>query len=253
MGSALLPFRNLPPVLAFFLFSSQLGVNGDEQSPTEMVEQFKAETVFWKQLEIGQKIVRAKDRRVIPLLESWLQHPDRHIRGNAALVIGSLGDPRGFEIIASILDDRSDRPEAQGVACMGRNCWSPSLQVSADRYYAVHLLGLLKDPRAVPILESFLNDPAVNYKIPWAFLTMGGKSAIEGLIAALRNPSPQVRVYAIENLEDLKASEALPALFALLSDDAMSSYDRRGRQRITVSEVARSAIATLQRLSNSAP
>ena len=74
------------------------------------------------------------DDRVLALLESWMQHPDRHIGGNAAVVIGSLGDPRGFEVIASILDDRSDRTERQGVSCARRNCWSLRLQIAADHY-----------------------------------------------------------------------------------------------------------------------
>jgi HEAT repeat protein len=62
------------------------------------------------------------------------------------------------------------------------------------------------------MLVSFLDDPDINSKIPWALRQIGGKSAIEGLINALRNPSPQVRVFAIEDLEDSGASEALSAL-----------------------------------------
>jgi len=105
----------------------------------------------------------------------------------------------------------------------------------------------------VPILVSFFDDPDINYKIPWALRNISGKSAIEGLIRALRSPSPQVRVFAIQGLEDLEAGEALPDLLPLLSDHAMSSYDRRGyvQQGITVGEAARAAIATLQRASNS--
>ena len=169
MALVLPPFRIVPHVFVVLVLSSQLGVYGDEQAqPTEMVEQFKAEAVFWKQLEIGQKIVLAKDARVLPLLESWLRHPDRHVRGNAAFVFGGLGDPRGFEVIAAIVSDFSDRPEGQAgsaVRCRGKSCWSLPLQIAADRYYAVHLLGLLKDPKAVPILVSFFDDPDINYKI----------------------------------------------------------------------------------------
>jgi len=147
MGLVLPPFRILPHVLVVSVLSSQLGVCGDEQAqPTEMVEQFKSETVFWKQLEIGQKIILAKDARVLPLLESWLTHPDRHERGNTALVFGGLGDRRGFEVIAAILRDFSDRPEGQAAYVSSKSSWSLPLQIAADRYYAVHLLGLLKDP-----------------------------------------------------------------------------------------------------------
>ena len=253
-------FRIPPLALFIFGFLSGRGVYGDQQAqPVDAVEQFKAETVFWKQLEIGRRIVLTKETRVLPPLEPWLTHPDLHIRGNTAFVFGRLGDPRGFEVITAILGDRfSDRPEGQGVACAirgdGKPCWSLRLQIAADHYYAVHLLGELKDPRAVPILVSCLDDPDVNYKIPWALRSIGGRSAIKGLITALWNSSPQVRVFAIQDLEDLQAAEALPELLPLLSDDAVSSYDRQGyvSTGITVSKAARSAIATLQRLSHPA-
>ena len=133
------------------MFFSGRGVCGDQQAqPVDAVEQFKAETVFWKQLEIGRRIILTKEAHV-PQLEPWLTHPDRHIRGNTAFVFGRLGDPRGFEVLAAILGDLSDRPEGQGVACAirgdGKPCWSLRLQIAADHYYAVHLLGELKDTR----------------------------------------------------------------------------------------------------------
>lgn len=240
-------------VALVFVVLSGRGLRGDQATPPAgTVEQFKAETVFWKQLEIAQKIVLAKNTGILPQLESWLAHPDRHIRGNTAFIFGSLGDPRGFDVIAAVLGDESDRPEGQGVACalrgVGSPCWSVRLQISSDRYYAVHLLGLLQDPRAVPILVSFLDNPDFNYKIPWALGKIGGKSAIAGLIKALRNSSPQVRVFAVQDLEDLHAVEALPELLPLLNDDATSPYDRRGYVEggITVSFAARAAIAALQ-------
>jgi HEAT repeat protein len=242
-----------PLVFLVVVVLSGRGVQGDQVTqPAEMVERFKAETVFWTQLEIAESIVLAKDTGILLKLEPWLAHPDRHVRGNTAFIFGSLGDPRGFDVIAAILGDESDRPEGQGAACVlrgdGKPCWSVRLQIAADRYYAVHLLGLLKDPRAVPILVSFLGNPDVNYKIPWALMNIGGKCAIAGLIKALRNSNPEVRVFAVEDLEDLHAVEALPELLPLLGDDAMSSYDRRGYVEggIAVSSAARAAIATLQ-------
>ena len=62
-------------------------------------------------------------------------------------------------MIAAMLNDRSDRPEGQGQAggsSDGR--YHVEQQIRADRYYAVHLLGNLKDRRAVPILIPLLTD-----------------------------------------------------------------------------------------------
>jgi len=84
-------------------------------SPRDLLDRFKQEKVFWRQFEIGQALAGANDRSVIPELESWLMHNDRHLRGNVAFVLGRLGDPRGFETIAAILEDRASRSEGQGI------------------------------------------------------------------------------------------------------------------------------------------
>ena len=118
-------------------------------SARELLDRFKQEKVFWRQFEIGKALAAKGNRDVIPGLEGWLNHDDRHLRGNVALVLGLLADSRGFETIVTILADRSPRPVGQGIPG-GR----PSLQaqIRADRYYAAHLLGDLKDPRGVNLL-----------------------------------------------------------------------------------------------------
>src|SRR6266496_1435385 len=141
-----------------------------------LVDEFKASTVFWQQLEIAKKIVQARDTGVLPQLSSHLTHEDRHIRGNAAFVFAGLGDPRGLPIITAILSDRSERPEGQGIGA-APSTGRPSVQqqINADRYYAVHLLGQLKDPKAVPVLLPLFNDPEVNYNVAWALGEIGGQ------------------------------------------------------------------------------
>jgi hypothetical protein len=67
---------------------------GDQQAqPIEMVEQFQAETDFWEQLQIGPKIVLAKDASALPPLESWLVSAsdalDKGIAINVANWIGA--------------------------------------------------------------------------------------------------------------------------------------------------------------------
>jgi len=84
-------------------------------SVSELLRQFQVETVFWRQMEVARKIVAANNASVIPALEPWLTHEDRHLRGNAAFVYAGLGDPRGFEVITAILRDHSERPEGQGI------------------------------------------------------------------------------------------------------------------------------------------
>jgi HEAT repeat protein len=214
------------------------------QASTEvLVERFKSEKVFWRQFQIAQQIVERHDAAVIPSLLDWLTHEDRHQRGNAAFIIGRLGDPRGFQVIADILADRSYRLEGQGmtgVSSDGR--YHVARQIAADRYYAAHLLGDLRDPQGVPILVSLLKDPEVNSIVPWALGEIGDKRAIGPLLTALDDDTPSMRVLAIYSLETLNAKEALPRLVSLLDDDRRSNFGAG----VSVADAARAAIAKLK-------
>ena len=140
---------------------------------------------------MAQAIVAAHDVNVLPKLESWLTHEDRHLRGNAAILYGARGDPRGFDVIVAILNDRSERAEAQGIPG-GR--WSPPGQIRGRPMLPAHLLVDMKDPRAIPILLPLLTDPEVNNIVPWSLARIGNRSAIQPLIGALSDPNPSIRV-----------------------------------------------------------
>jgi HEAT repeats len=206
-------------------------------SAESLVERFKSEPLFFRQLEIAKEMAERHDVAVLPGLESWLKHEDRHVRGNVALVFASLGDPRGFQGIVDILNDRLDRPRPAGWGPV----WSLQAQIRSDRYYAAHLLGDLRDPRAIPILVPLLGDNDVNYIVPWSLAQIGDRRAIPPLIAALDDPNPSIRVTAIYALQDLQAKEAVPRLTALLGDEAKSTFGAG----VSVASAAKAAIASL--------
>jgi HEAT repeat protein len=220
-----------------FLVLALLGVVA--LASADLVEQFRTAQYFWQQIEIAKKIVALKDKSVLPQLEPWLNHEDRHIRGNTAFVFAGLGDARGFETITVILNDRAGRPEGHGIPG-GR--WNLPGQISADRYYAAHLLGDLKDPRAVPILIPLLHDKDVAYIVPWSLGEIGDRAAIPPLIELLSDSSADLRALAIYALTALRATEALPKLREMLDDSAKISFDGLG----PVSDAAREAIAKLK-------
>jgi HEAT repeat protein len=215
-----------------------------------LLTEFQAETVFWRQFSVAQRIAELQDTRAIRALESWLQSEDRHGRGNAAYVLARLGDPRGFETLVEILNDVSDRGDGQGVPGVVSTCSVGSMcrshnsaaQIQADRYYAVHLLGELGDPRAVDVLVPLLVDDSRNYNVAWALGKMGDSRATPPLVSALRDPDALVRVVAIQALAHLQASEALPHLRELLNDFAVPSAG----DQVPVADVAREAIAVLE-------
>jgi len=213
------------------------------QTSNALVEQFKNEKVFWKQIEIAKAIAGKHEPTVLPPLADWLAHRDRHIRGNVAFIFASFGDPRGLQTIADILADRSERPEGQGIASApsdGR--YRFERQVAADRYYAARLLGDLKDPLGIALLVPLLDDPETRSIVPWSLGQIGDKRAVTPLIAALDNDDPSNRVLVIYALEALHAKEAVPRLLTMLNDDRKSSFGAV----VTVSEAAKAAIAKLQ-------
>jgi len=136
-------------------------VHGQQGSTvTDLLERFRRTTVFWQQLDVAKEIVKIGDTSVLKELEPCLTLDDRHVRGNAAFVFAGFGDERGLETIFLMLTDRSDRGPGQGTAGAFSPTTPPSIrlsrQIEADRYYAVHLLGQLKDARAVDVLIPLL-------------------------------------------------------------------------------------------------
>jgi HEAT repeat protein len=143
-------------------------------------------------------------------------------------------------VIVAILADRSERRDTHMISSTGLP-WIQG-QIKQDRYYAAHLLGDLKDPRAIPILVPLLKDPDVDYIVPWSLGQIGNRSAITPLIESLSDPNPSMRVLAIHALVELKANEILPRLHQLQDDNARSNFDKFE----SVAEAAQAAIAKLQ-------
>jgi HEAT repeat protein len=160
-----------------------------------------------------------------------------------AFIFASLGDPRGIQTIADILADRSERPEGQGIpTAPSTGRYRFERQVAADRYYAAHLLGDLRDPRGIALLVPLLDDPETQSIVPWSLGQIGDKRAIPPLIVALDNDDPSSLVLVIYALEALRAKEAIPRLLTLVNDDRKSRFGAL----VTVSEAAKAAVAKLQ-------
>ena len=236
-------------VLPVLLFTTASWVRGQQPSSVEqLVRQFESETEFTRQFQVAKAIVAANDRTVLPRLEPSLTHKDRCLRGNAAYIFARLGDRRGFDAIVAILGDHSADREVHFVAVnpltgpiVGR---SLPMQIRQDRYCAGHLLGELKDPRAIPILLPLRADPDVSPTVPRSLKQIVDSSSIPNLIGLLSHSDPGIRVLAIDALVELKATEALPRLRQLLNDNA--TPDGFFDESESVAEAAQAAIAELQ-------
>jgi len=219
-------------------------VRAGQTASGKLVDDFRRSPYFFRQLDIAKEIVSLNDASVLENLKDLLGSEDRHIRGNAAFVLAGLGDVRALDIITEIIRDTSYRAEGQGQGIApGDGKYHVESQIRADRYYAVHLLGELKDARAVPILKPLLKDTEIDYKVAWALGQIGDKSAIPPLIEALKSRNSEVRVIAIQSLVNLQATEALPEIRSLLNDSERSHSGTLA----SVAETARTAIAALER------
>ena len=212
------------------------------QDGVRLVKLFQTNRTFYSQFNVAKEIVGLNDPSVLRELEPYLKDDDRLVRGNAAFIFAALGDDRGFQIICEILKDHSSRRPGQGLvaACNGLS-GCVQQEIRQDRYYAAHLLGDLKQPRAVPILIPLLKDRDVQDIVPWSLAQIGDHDAVAPLIETLNNPYPVMRWLAIDALATLNAKEALPQIRALLTDDARIHFDGGG----LVSSKAKEAIEEL--------
>ena len=216
-------------------------------SSVALVERFNSATIFWKQFEVAKQIVQLQDRSVLQLLEPHLGDEDRHSRGNAAFVFAALGDDRGFDVITTILNDRSSRPTTRAVPIAGVGIVTLQEVIKEDRYYAVWLFGQLQDPRADPLLLPLLKDPEVGIGVPSALGAIGDKSAIRPLIEMLGESSdPTMLAVTIYALGKLDAKEALPAIRDAQAHFYLPGYD-------WVAQAAATAIARLEMPINASP
>lgn len=122
--------------------------------------------------------------QVLPLLVTTLVDRDPGVRVAAALAIGRIGHPHGIPHLA---------------ACLERE---PSAGV---RWAIVRALGMIGDPAGVVPLRQCLASPwepaPVRRSAAWALGRFGWEAtAVEGLLAALGDPDPQVRWHACQGL-----------------------------------------------------
>ena len=87
-----------------------------------------------------------------------------------------------------------------------------------------------------------LNDPDVQFIVPWALAQTGDKRAVGPLLDVLDQDDPSMRVLAIDALETLHATDAVPRLRLLLDDHRRSNF----WALVSVSDAAKAAIARLQ-------
>lgn len=150
-----------------------------------LLREFTTARYFWLQSEAGEKLVELKDKSVMPAMLELLRSPDRAVRCNAGRVLAGLGDDRGLFAVIAEMNDRAARPVSPGARVRGDGGPDIVGQIEQDRYYAMHVLGVIGDRRAVPVLIDALRDDSLDSQAARVLGHLGDQRAVPALLSAL--------------------------------------------------------------------
>ena len=122
------------------------------QKVADLLREFKEEKVFWRQNEVGRKLIAIGDKSIVPEIAQMLTSEDRHARCNAGWVLAGLGDERGLPAVLAELKNTSEgdrRTEGGRIRSDGKP--DTRGQVTSDRYYAAWVLEKIGDRLPYPL------------------------------------------------------------------------------------------------------
>ncbi len=169
----------------------------------------------------------ATDPRAVEPLIGALKDPDYQVRFRAAEALAAIKDPRAVQPLIAALNDPSQSVRMDAVRALSAikdpEAVEPLITTLKDpgsdiRSDVVSALGEIGDPRAIPPLIAALATkvPAdVNYRAATALGKMG-PTAVDPLIATLKNPDPQVRRGAAKALGEISDPRAAIVLLNAL-------------------------------------
>ncbi|GHO83558.1 HEAT repeat domain-containing protein [Dictyobacter formicarum] len=199
---------------------------------------------------------------VEPLIAA-IERRDEQTRAVIALSLGSFGDTRAVEPLLNLLHDGEPLIRRAAACALGdlgdRRAVLPLIALLTDpdfetRGSAIKALGLLGDRRAIEPLCSLLQQdqiPCRRIFIVESLDRLGATQAVDSLIALLQDPleDDEVRALSIEALGHLGDKCAVPFLLAVITDSvADDANEMRWRAAVALGQLGDPrAIDTLSR------
>lgn len=179
-------------------------------------------------VEGAEQLGRMMSRRPLPDLVKLMQDPIPEVRIRAAKALGAIG---GLEAVESLLGALRDTNRWSALrisdilATLGEAAVDPLLGEvpklpAIARVPAIDILGRLRSPKAVPLLEQLLQDPDENARARAAHSlgVIGDPRAAPSLVDALADTGWPVRAMAAKALGMLPGSIGVTELQTALGD-----------------------------------
>jgi len=179
-------------------------------------------------VEGAEKLGRMMSRRPLPELVLLMHDPVPEVRIRAAKALGAIG---GLEAVESLLGALKDTNRwsalriADILATLGEAAVDPLLREvpklpAMARVPAIDILGRLRSPKAVRLLEDLLNDSHDNARARAAHSlgVIGDPRAAPKLVLALKDSEWPVRAMAAKALGMLPGTTGVPELKTALGD-----------------------------------
>ncbi len=158
-----------------------------------------------------------------------LHHPDKNVRGKAALSLGKLGDTAVLDTLLQALSSEPDLYVREDITWalvrIGGEALEPLIDLlyntnAAVRHHAAHVLGKIADARAVEALIHALHDTdaAVVAKAAFSLGQIGDERAIPALVRLVGHENRDVETMLITVLERFGSASVQP-LTELMTDE----------------------------------
>jgi HEAT repeat protein len=155
-----------------------------------------------------------------------LHHPDKNVRGKAAVSIGNLGDIEGLNVLLQTIGEENDLYVREDITWalvrIGDAAVLPLIELlknenPAARHHAAHTLGKIADARATEALTNALEDEdaMVVAKAAFALGQIGDTRAISAFIGLLGHEHREVQTAVNQVLEVFGGAAIQPLIRAM--------------------------------------